>query len=164
VQQTICAVYDLEMDVGAEATQSTIPDLDAATALVQLARLVQCVQARVSDRHGLTPVQGKLLCALAGGPRGMAELARCFGVEKAALTGLVDRAERRGLVQRSAVPGDRRALAATLTVSGREAATAFHADATAALEDLLAPLGADARTNFRRAMTEIIAASETDEC
>jgi DNA-binding MarR family transcriptional regulator len=152
------------MGVSTDATRSTASDLDAAMALIQLARLVQCVQARVSDRHGLTPVQGKLLCVLAGGPRGMAELARCFGVEKAALTGLVDRAERRGLVQRSPVPGDRRALAVTLTVSGHEVATAFHADATAELEDLLAPLGADERTNFRRAMTEIITASETDQC
>ena len=39
------------------------------------------------------------------GPGGMAELAQCFGVEKAALTGLMDRAERRGLAQRSALPG-----------------------------------------------------------
>jgi DNA-binding MarR family transcriptional regulator len=45
----------------------------------------------------------------------MTELARCCGVEKAALTGLVDRAERRGLAERTPVPGDRRALRVTLT-------------------------------------------------
>jgi DNA-binding MarR family transcriptional regulator len=47
-----------------------------------------------------------MLCVLAEGSRGMADLARGFGVEKAALTGLVDRAERRGLAERSRVPGD----------------------------------------------------------
>jgi DNA-binding MarR family transcriptional regulator len=31
----------------------------------------------------------------------MGDLAQCFGVEKAALTGLVDRVERRGLATRS---------------------------------------------------------------
>ncbi len=83
---------------------------DATTGLFQLACLVQGTYARVSERHDLTPVQARLLCILADGPRGMAELARCFEVEKAALTGLIDRAERRGLVKRSPVPGDRRAL------------------------------------------------------
>src|SRR5271168_2901056 len=83
------------------------PDLDVAAALIQLTTVVQGIYARVSEQHDLTPVQAKLLCVLLDGPRGMAELANCFGVEKAALTGLMDRAERRGLARRSPVPGDR---------------------------------------------------------
>jgi DNA-binding MarR family transcriptional regulator len=134
--------------------------LGAADGLIQLSRLVQGIFARTSERHGLTAVQAKLLCVLAGGPRGMAELARCFGVEKAALTGLVDRAERRGLVRRSPVPGDRRAVHVALTDSGRRAAAAFHADATGELNELLAPLRPAAREQFRRAMAEIIAAAD----
>src|ERR687887_539783 len=117
-----------------------VDQLDAADGLIQLSRLVQGIHARVSERHDLTPVQAKLLCVLAFGPRGMAELAQCFGVEKPALTGLVDRVERRGLVRRSPVPGDRRALRVTLTDTGRRAASAFHADATEQLDDLLSPL------------------------
>src|ERR1700751_1949294 len=65
-------------------------DVDAAAGLVQLTTLVQAIYARVSERHDLTPVQARLLCVLLDGPRGMAELAHCFGVEKAALTGLMD--------------------------------------------------------------------------
>ncbi|MGZ0147493.1 hypothetical protein ACXJJ3_10510 [Kribbella sp. WER1] len=64
--------------------------LDTGTGLIQLMTLVQGIYATVSERHELTPVQAKLLCVLIGGPRGMAELAHLFGVEKAALTGLVD--------------------------------------------------------------------------
>jgi DNA-binding MarR family transcriptional regulator len=131
--------------------------LGAADGLIQLSRLVQGIFARVSERHDLTPVQAKLLCVLAGGPRGMAELARCFGVEKAALTGLVDRAERRGLARRSPVPGDRRALRVTLTGTGRRAAAAFHADATEELSHLLSPLAPADREQFRGAMARIIA-------
>jgi len=129
--------------------------LDDADALVQLSRLVQGAFARIADRHQLTPVQGRLLCVLAQGPRGMTDLARCCGVEKAALTGLVDRAERRGLAERAPVPGDRRALRVTLTEAGRRAAAAFHAEVTAELNQLLSPLAPPDRQQFRTAMAKI---------
>jgi len=131
--------------------------LEDAEQLIQLSRIVQDIHARTSQRHGLPPVQAKLLCVLASGPRGMAELAQCFGVERAALTGLVDRAERRGFVSRSPVTGDRRALHVTLTSSGRQAAAAFHADASAELNQLLSPLAPSDRENFRTALAKIIA-------
>jgi DNA-binding MarR family transcriptional regulator len=129
---------------------------DATSGLFQLACLVQGTYARVSERHDLTPVQARLLCILADGPRGMAELARCFDVEKAALTGLIDRAERRGLVKRSPVPGDRRALHVTPTDTGRRAAAAFHAEVNAELSRLLAPLAPQDRQHFRNTMAEIL--------
>ena len=132
-------------------------DLDAPDGLIRLCRLVQGINARISDRHDLTPVQAKLICVLAFGPRGMAELARCFGVEKATLTGLVDRAEQRGLVRRSPVSGDRRALHVTLTDTGRRAATAFDAEATEELNYLLSSLPSRDREHFRRSMAKIIA-------
>ncbi|MFC5747292.1 MarR family winged helix-turn-helix transcriptional regulator [Actinomadura rugatobispora] len=131
-------------------------DMDVATGLVQLTSLVQGIYAAVSARHDLTPAQAKLLCVLLDGPRGMADLARCFGVEKAALTGLMDRAERRGLAQRAPVPGDRRALQAVLTRTGRQAATAFHAEVSAELAHLTAPLNPADSEQFRATMAGII--------
>ena len=130
---------------------------DAATGLVQLSGLVHGLYARISQRHDLTPVPAKFLCILAEGPRGMADLAQCFGVEKAALTGLVDRVERRGLAKRTPVEGDRRALHVTLTDAGQRAATAFHGEVTVELEHLLSPLALHDREHFRRAMAAIIA-------
>ena len=130
---------------------------DAATGLVQLSGLVQGRYARISQRHDLTPVQAKLLCILVDGPRGMAELAHCFGVEKAALTGLVDRVERRGLAKRTPVSDDRRALHVTLTDAGRRAATAFHLEVTTELGQLLSALDPQDRDDFRRAVAVIIA-------
>jgi DNA-binding MarR family transcriptional regulator len=88
----------------------------------------------------------------------MAELAQCLDVEKAALTGLVDRVERRGLVVRSPVPDDRRALCVTLTAAGRRAATAFHAAATKELDHLLEPLTCRARDQLRDAIVDIVGA------
>jgi DNA-binding MarR family transcriptional regulator len=132
-------------------------DTDVSSGLIQLTALVQAIYARVSERHELTPVQARLLCVLLEGPRGMAELAGCFGVEKAALTGLMDRAERRGLARRSAVPGDRRALQVTLTDAGRQAAAAFHAAVGEELSGLTASLAPADREHFRATMTEILA-------
>jgi DNA-binding MarR family transcriptional regulator len=138
----------------ASATDSR--HIDVAAGLIHLTELVQSIYARVSERHDLTPVQAKLLCVLLDGPRGMAELAHSFGVEKAALTGLMDRAERRGIAQRSPVPGDRRALQVTLTDAGHRAAVAFHAEVNAELSGLIAPLPPHDREHFRSTMAKVI--------
>src|SRR5215472_9446213 len=97
----------------------------------------------------------------------MADLAQCFGVEKAALTGLMDRAERRGLARRSPVAGDRRALQVTLTDAGQRAAAAFQADVGTELSRLTSTLAPHDREQFRSAMAEIIAGcrtSRSDHC
>jgi DNA-binding MarR family transcriptional regulator len=130
--------------------------IDAAAGLVQLTGLVQATYAAASDRHDLTPVQAKLLCVLLDGPRGMAELAQIFGVEKAALTGLVDRAEKRGLAERSAVPGDRRAVRVRLTDAGRRAATAFHAEVGQQLDKLIGDISPADLEHFRVTVSGII--------
>jgi DNA-binding MarR family transcriptional regulator len=158
------------MDESAQVTAATVADagpppgtgqrFEDAEQLIQLSRLVQDVHTRVSQRHGLPPVQAKLLCVLAPGPRRMAELAQCFGVEKAALTGLVDRAERRGLVERTSVPGDRRALRVTPTEAGCQAVTAFKAEAAAALRRLVSGLSPHDREHLRRALAMIVTAYE----
>jgi len=146
---------------GGAGTSTDSPQVDAASGLIQLTSLVQAIYARVSERHDLTPVQARLLCVLLDGPRGMAELAHYFGVEKAALTGLMDRAERRGLARRSPVPGDRRALQVTLTDAGHRAADAFHAEIGAELGRLISSLAPQDREHFRSTMAEIIASCRT---
>lgn len=143
-----------------DPSQDDADQFDDAMGLIQLSRLVQAAFARVADRHELTPMRARLLCVLAESSRGMAELAREFGVEKAALTGLVDRAEQRGLVERRAVPGDRRAVSVTLTPAGLRTAGGFHAEVTAELCQLMAPLTAGERASFRTALATITRAAE----
>lgn len=137
---------------------------ELAAELVRLTFLVQGVYAQVSARHGLTAAQAKLLCVLAAGSRGMADLASALGVEKAGVTGLVDRAERLGLVAREPVPGDRRALRVILTEEGKKAAGAFTADASAAIAGLaacLSPAEADAFLSGIARINESCGASVT---
>ncbi|MFJ9590990.1 MarR family winged helix-turn-helix transcriptional regulator [Streptomyces acidicola] len=119
-------------------------------ALIQLSGLVRDTFQRVAERHDLTPVQARMLCVLAEKPRGMAELARLFGVGKANMTGLVDRAAQRDLVERSLVPNDRRAIQVVLTEDGRRSALAFHQTVIEELDHLLAPLTPQARADFRK--------------
>ncbi len=120
------------------------PEIDLATALVRLTRLVQEVLARASSEHELTATQSRLLCVLTDGPQTMGQLAGTLGVEKAAMTGLIDRIERRGLVER--VTGtDRRSFHIRLTHSGETRAFAVHREVSRLLDAMAASLPADRR-------------------
>lgn len=55
----------------------------------------------------------------------MLELSNFLSLEKSSVTGLIDRAERRGLVRRVASSEDRRAVHVQLTVEGRRLAQAL---------------------------------------
>lgn len=146
---------------GASDPRGATDHLQVADGLARLSRLVEGIHAQVSQDHDLTPVQAKLLCILTFAPTTMSELARCLGVEKAAMTGLIDRAERRGLVTREEVPGDRRALNVVLTEVGRRAGHAFHAQVTAELEGLVAPLSTRERAGFARSLSRIVTATSS---
>jgi DNA-binding MarR family transcriptional regulator len=111
-----------------------------ATGLIRLARLVNSVFSTAAAVHDLTAAQARMLCILVERPRGMAELAGLLGIDKAGVTGLVDRVERRGLAGRTAVPGDRRALRVRLTPDGERAAVAVHDLICAELDALTAGL------------------------
>ena len=67
----------------------------------------------------------------------MNELARLLDLDKSSVTGLVDRAERRGLVERAPSTADRRAVLVRLTDEGRSLVSAarrrFAEDVTAML-------------------------------
>lgn len=67
----------------------------------------------------LTPVQGIVLRRLdPDRPTPMNELAEALACDASNVTGLVDRLEARGFVERRAAPGDRRVKTLVLTVDG----------------------------------------------
>ncbi|GAA3597524.1 hypothetical protein GCM10022223_10840 [Kineosporia mesophila] len=117
--------------------------------------------AQVAALHDLTPVQARLLSLLLDGPRGMADLTQALRVEKAALTGLMDRVERRDLARRTAVPGNRRSLQVTLTDLGRGTALAFHIEVTDEMSGLTAFLDADEEGRFLSTLTGILERNRT---
>ena len=99
---------------------SPSPALGFVDALVQLSFLVQSVLTKAAARHDLTLPQVRLLGILRDREPGMQQLARHLGLDKSSVTGLVDRAERRGLVQRDAAVDDGRGIRVSLTALGRQ--------------------------------------------
>jgi DNA-binding MarR family transcriptional regulator len=91
--------------------------------LVQLSFAVQSVLADAASAHDLSVPQLRLLGVLRDRRPGMLELATFFGVDKSSMTGLVDRAEQRGLVRREPAEHDRRSVLVSITPAGRTLAT-----------------------------------------
>lgn len=120
-------------------------DLGIVDALVQLSFAVQGVLARVADGYELSLVQVRLLGVLRDCEPSMMELASFLSLDKSSVTGLVDRAERRGLVRRTTPPEDCRTVHVALTDRGRELAQAFAAQVERDLVVLVEPLSAAER-------------------
>ena len=122
---------------GAPAARKQLSPVDG---LAQLSFLIQGLLERRAAEHDLSIIQTRLLGVLRDRTPTMNELARFLGLDKSSATGLVDRAERRGLVARVPSATDRRAVLVSLTDDGRsfvsQAAAAFEADVSALLSRL----------------------------
>ncbi|QIS12756.1 MarR family transcriptional regulator [Nocardia arthritidis] len=77
-------------------------------------------------------------------------------LEKSSVTGLVDRAERRGLVRRIAVPGNRRAVHVTVTTDGRAVVHLVREAVRAEIGDLASTLSERQQGSFRRSIETLI--------
>lgn len=114
--------------------------LDIIDGLAQLAFVVHGMLELRAAEHDLSITQARLLGVLRDRTPSMNELARLLGLDKSSISGLVDRAERRGLVVRIPSAEDKRAVIVGLTDQGRslvtQAATRFAADLTAMLDPL----------------------------
>lgn len=114
--------------------------LSPADGLAQLSFLIHAILERRAREQDLSIIQLRLLGVLRDRKPTMNELARLLGLDKSSVTGLIDRAERRGLVMRVPSATDRRAVLVSLTDHGRSLAAAgaarFEADITLLLEHL----------------------------
>lgn len=92
---------------------------DTIVSLRELMRLSSRMHHTVSRRTGLSPADLSALDLLSNRVMGPAELARALDLTTAAATGIVDRLESRGHVERQPYPGDRRRTGLHITESGR---------------------------------------------
>jgi DNA-binding MarR family transcriptional regulator len=76
----------------------------------------------VSDTLGMSFFRAKALMKLTDGPLTMRELVARLASDAPYTSVMVDDLERRGLVERSVHPGDRRVKVVSLTAAGRESA------------------------------------------
>jgi DNA-binding MarR family transcriptional regulator len=134
------------------------PQLDPVDGLAQLSFVVMGLLERRAAEHDLSVPATRLLGVLRDREPTMNELARILGLDKSSVTGLVERAERRGLVERAPSPADRRAVLVRLTGEGRTlvsaAAELFAADVTA----LLGQLPARDRAALSRLVSRLLVA------
>ena len=113
-------------------------ELSPTDGLAQLAFLIHAMLERLAAEHDLSITQTRLLGILRDRRPTMNELAELLSLDKSSVTGLVDRAERRGLVVRIPSAQDRRVVQVALTRAGRalvsKAASRFDAEVTKLLE------------------------------
>jgi MarR family transcriptional regulator, organic hydroperoxide resistance regulator len=92
-----------------------------------------------------------LACLAESEPRTVRALGDATGQRPSTLTGVLDRVERRGLVERRPNPADRRSTLIALTAAGREAAR----DVAAAFERVAARLAPDTSAEVQRLLSAV---------
>jgi DNA-binding MarR family transcriptional regulator len=115
-------------------------------ALVRTAFTTMAVLSKVAADNDLSLTQLRVLAILRDRQVSMTELATYLGLDKSTISGLVDRAEKRGLLQRTQNPLDGRGVDVALTVRGIELAERGAATVARALSPLTKTLSvAEAR-------------------
>jgi DNA-binding MarR family transcriptional regulator len=143
-------------------TATELPSADDPTEetielfLAVMARMHQHVLER-SAEFDLSAPQARALHHLRE-PRTMGELADMLCCDASNVTGIVDRLEARGIVERQVVPGDRRVKRIVLTADGRSLWRAHHARLLADVP-LVAGLSAQRRRTLHDLLAETVAAS-----
>jgi MarR family transcriptional regulator, lower aerobic nicotinate degradation pathway regulator len=136
--------------------------LSSVDGLAQLSFLVYGTLERLAAEHDVSIVQTRLLGVLRDRKPTMHELARLLGLDKSSATGLVDRAERRGLVARVPSTTDRRAVLVNLTDDGRSLVSAVSTRFEAEVSTLLDRLPARDRQALSRIVSRLLVAHAAD--
>jgi MarR family transcriptional regulator, lower aerobic nicotinate degradation pathway regulator len=138
-------------------------ELTLVDGLAQLSFLVQRMLERRAAEYHLSIIQTRLLGVLRDRRPTINELGRLLALDKSSVSGLVDRAERRGLVTRAPSPADGRAVLVTLTDHGRsivsDASSQFGADVL----ELLGPLSQSDRRALSRLLSRLLVAQAADQ-
>lgn len=114
-------------------------------ALVQSAFDVIGIVSTVATAHELSLTQLRVLAILRDRTPAMSELASYLGLDRSTVTGLIDRAVGRGLVERIANEADKRSSRIALTPKGKLLAEAGAREIASGLAPSLDGMSADAR-------------------
>jgi DNA-binding MarR family transcriptional regulator len=137
--------------------------LSPVDGLAQLSFLVYGTLEHLAAEHGMSIIQARLLGVLRDRTPTMKELGKLLGLDKSSTTGLVDRAEARGLVARVPSTTDRRSVLVKPTDDGRalvaDVAGRFDAEIYAVL-DRLKPRD---RVALSRVVSRLLVAHAADQ-
>ncbi|MEV7007939.1 MarR family transcriptional regulator [Streptosporangium sp. NPDC051022] len=126
---------------------------DLAAMISPLSRALIDAELPVLREHGLSMWAYSVLLALDERPlRTQSALADSIGADKTRIIGFLDDLQRRGLIERTPDPADRRARLLSLTAEGRRVRDSAQADIRRKEERLLARLPDEDRHGFLRAL------------
>lgn len=143
------------LPVGAPATPRA-QDLSLVDGLVQLSFHVYGLISRLAAARDLSVVQVRMLGALRDRELRMAQLAALLNLDKSSVTGLIDRAERRGLVRRVPVPEDGRAVHVVLTRAGQDLAATMAAEVSREVADVTGGLSETGRRKLASLAGQVV--------
>jgi MarR family transcriptional regulator, lower aerobic nicotinate degradation pathway regulator len=135
--------------------------LDLVDGLFQLSFLLHSTLARIASEHDLSIIQVRLLAILRDREPGMLELARHLELEKSSLSGLIDRAETRNLVERVPSADDRRATTIRVTAHGRRLSRVVEQQVSTAVAKLVAGLSRSDRDHLVSVVSRVVTAAES---
>jgi DNA-binding MarR family transcriptional regulator len=125
-------------------------------ALSRVALGVQRAHDRSASEYGVSPVLARMLRVLGEGAPTLNELAAALVLDKSSTSGLVDRAQQRGLVRRVPSQRDRRCVRVRLTSAGRELSDDIWVLHSEALAALLEPLASGERAQLAAALAPLL--------
>ncbi len=129
-------------------------------ALAQSAFATMAVLSRIGAEHDLSLTQFRVLAILRDRRLRMTELAAYLGLEKSTMTGLVDRAQKRGLVERAPSASDRRAVEVYLSTAGLELADRVTVQVASALAPMTERLGPAEQRRLQALLEQTLDAPE----
>jgi DNA-binding MarR family transcriptional regulator len=132
-------------------------------AIKRLNRAVSLGSSKISRGSGLTPSQSSVLRNLfKRGPLSSAELSRYLYVTPANITGIIDRLEKKGLVERLPKGNDRRVALIALTSDGAAQSRSLLDPIEKKLISGLAHLESQKVADLNEALMQILALIETE--
>lgn len=142
-----------------DATEPT-PDRAAFDALVETSFAVHDLLVRTADVHGLSLIQLRLLGILRDREPSMLQLARHLNLEKSSASGLIGRAQQRGLITRTPGTDDRRTIHVAITPTGRQIIAEVEDALAQPAADLLVPLSPRQRRQLTRLLRRLLGDSQ----
>ncbi len=137
----------------------TSPTVDA---LIQVSFAVQLLLTRVAAEHELSVTQLRLLGILRDRTPSMAAIADHLELDRSSVSGLIDRAERLGLVARTPSERDARVTLVEMTDAGRALGERIADAVSDAVEGMLASARAGDLTGVERLAEALGAGSGID--
>ena len=151
----VCGAYLFKYDRSVTSRDESPGLVDS---LAQLSFLVQNALAEIAGEYDLSLIQTRLLGVLRDREPTMNELGRHLGLDKSSITGLVSRAQRRGLVSRTVSEADRRVVQVSITDTGRDLVKQVAERFAERISELVADLADADRQEFARLAGRIVIA------